>query len=409
MTSPRQPKVPPGAERHPSRRLAGIRPRTTFFSQGAQLCRSWFLKRSPSQLFALFWLLVFSTVLLLALVPGQSRFEAQVIATQLSFTTHFPSGEPRRRFLDSIRNLKGLSLQGSYSDTITLTGQFTSESLGTLSELSLEMPYEYSQLRLQPAIEADVTVPPELEVLALQLQDQTTVNALRYVPVNRRLELRFTHAEPPNPLAGSLLELYLGQQALKLTLEGYRLKLPGQVLEDPDGNQPLTFTFRPAIAELALSLPQTGSLSLSLPPLTDIDTLRWFWGNLPVRQLNFITEERRGTDLLQRSTIQSGTVRMGDREIDIEADQFLLLKEPGVQQIRYFQLTEKKGIEVRARGATSAAQIGLDPDFPVRGLRSNIIARVFSPDVVVAIVSFSGAMVATLLSWCIDNLFKKEA
>lgn len=408
MTSPRQPKVPPGARRHP-RRLAGNRPRTTSFSQRVQLWWGWFLKRSPSQLFALFWLLVFSTVLLLALVPGQSRFETQVVATQLSFITHFPSEEPRRRFLDSIRNLEALSLQGSYLDPITLTGQFTSESLGTLSELSLEMPYEYSLLRLQPVVEADATVPSELEVLALQLQDQTTINALRYVPINRRLDLRFTHTEPPNPLAGSWLELYLGQQPLQLTLEGYRLTLPGQVLEDPDGNQPLTFTFRSEIAELAMPLPQTGALSLSLPSLTNIDTLRWFWGNLPVHHLNFMTEERRGADSLQRSTIQSGTVRMGDQEIDIEADQFLLLKEPGIQQIRYFQLIEEEGIEIRARGATSAAQVGLDPDFPVRGLRSNIIARVFSPDVVVAIVSFSGAMVATLLSWCIDNLFKKEA
>jgi hypothetical protein len=261
-------------------------------------------------------------------------------------------------------------------------------------------------MSLQPLVEAGSSPPRELEVLALQLQDQTTVNALRYVPANRRLELRFTHASLPDPREGSLLELYLGQQPLQLTLEGYRLTLPGRVLEDPDGNQPLTFRFRPAIAELTLPLPQTGALSLSLPPLTKQDTLRWFWGNLPVHGVDFITEERRGTDSLQRSTIRSGSVRLVDKKLEIEADQFLLFNKPGIQQLRYLKLIEDEGIEVRARGETALAQVGLDPDFPVRGVRSNIIARVFHPDVVVAIVSFSGAMVATLLAWFVDNLFK---
>lgn len=376
---------------------------TTWFRQG-QLRN--LLQRRRREIFAFLLLMGFASILLLALVPGRSRFETQVVAAQVNFEIVLPANEPRRRFLDSIRNLESLTLSGRHAELINLTGQFTSETLGTLIELELELPYDYSRLQLQPIAAPEVALPSELEVLALQLQDQTRVNALSYVPVNRRLELLFTHAAPPDLAEGSVLELYLGQQPLQLIIEGYRLSVAGQTLEDPDGNQPLTFSFIPDIAELAVPLPQTGALSLSLPPLANIDTLRWFWGNLPVTQVAFKTEERRGGDALERSTLRRGTVRMGEQELDLEADQFLLLKQPGIQHIRYLRLIEDEGIEVRASGETSLAQAGLDPTFPVRGVQSNIIARVFRPDVVVAIVSFSGAMVATLLSWFINNLFK---
>lgn len=363
------------------------------------------LQRRRREIFAFLLLVVFASILLLALVPGRSRFETQVVTTEVSFKTAFPANEPRRRFLDSIRYLESLTLSGR-AEPITLTGQFNSEGLGNLTELEFELPYDYSRLQLKPMAAPEADSPSELEVLALQLQDQTTVDALSYVPTNRRLDLSFAHAAPPDRAEGSLLEIDLGRQPLQLTLEGYRLSVAGQLLEDPDGNQPLTFSFTPDIAELAVPLPQTGSLSLSLPPLADIDPLRWFWGNLPVTQVDFKAEDRRGGDALEHSTLRRGTVRMGEQELDLESDQFLLLQQPGIQHIRYLRLVEDEGIEVRASGETSLAQVGLDPDFPVRGVRSNIIARVFRPDVVVAIVSFSGAMVASLLSWFIDNLFK---
>ena len=57
-------------------------------------------------------------------------------------------------------------------------------------------------------------------------------------------------------------------------------------------------------------------------------------------------------------------------------------------------------------GETSLAQVGLDPDFPMRDLNANLISQWLRPDIVVAIVSFSGAMVASLISWFVENLFK---
>ena len=365
------------------------------------------LKRHRQKFFNLCLLIVFIIILLVALVPGTRRFEVQVLAKQIGFETALPTDESNRRFLNSIRNLDAFSLTGSYPDPIVLMGQFNSKEFGDLTELAIEMPYDKSQIEFQPIKETNSDLPHELEVLALWLQDRTTVDALRYVPFSRRLDLQFSHVSPPPMNEGSFFELYLGQQPLQLTLKGYRLSVVGKALEDPDANQPLTFTYQPGItAELALALPQSGIISLSLPQLTDIDTLPWFWGDLPVSKIAFSTEYRRETDSLDRSTIITGRVRMGEQELDIESDQFLTLKEPGIQWLRYLSLVENQGIEVRAMGETSLAQVGLDPDFPMRDLNANLISQWLRPDIVVAIVSFSGAMVASLISWFVENLFK---
>lgn len=407
MPRPSRPRSQP-RRRTQTRRPPWWRQLETDLAKLRQIQIGQLLERKRRQVFALILLALFTGILLLALVPGQRRFEVQVVATQFSFDTALPGDEPQRRFLDSIRDLESLSLTGRYPEAVTLTGQFTNESLGNFSELTLEMPYDDSLIRFEPVVETDTDFSSGLAVLELHLQNQMSVEA-EYVPFSRRMELRFTHAIPPNSDQERVLELYLGQRPLQMTLEGYRLSVAGQTLEDPEGNQPLSLTFQPDIPELALLLPETGSLSLALPSLSNIDTLRWFWGNLPVSQIAFTTEEFRRGDSLVRSSILSGLVRMGDQKIDIEADQFLLLKNPGIQRIRYLKLIEDEGIEVRAMGTTALAQVGLDPDFPVRSLRSNIIARVFRPDVVVAIVSFSGAMVATLLGWFVDNLFQSPA
>lgn len=361
------------------------------------------------QYFALFLLIFFATILLLALVPSPQRIETQIVSTQFSFKTYLSntSHTSRRRFLDSIRSLGAVSLTGSYEEPLVLTGKLESSIIGKQSRLEVELPYSHSTLQFKPISDTSTTTSSQLELLALQLQNQTSIKALGYHPYDRRLELQFSHETPPNPLTGSFLEINLGTKPLQLILEGYRLPKFGQ--EDPDGNHPLILTFQPDVTEIGMALPKIGSLSMLLPPLTNIDTLRWFWGNMPVDQVAFTTEDRRNTDSIKRSTIQSGKVRLGEQQLEIEEDQFLQFLKPGIQRIRYLKLIEGKGIEVRAMGKTTLVQVGLDPDFPILKMSSNVIARIFRPNVVVAIISFSGAMVASLLSWFVDNLFEDNS
>ncbi|MEM9484293.1 MAG: hypothetical protein AAGA83_11440 [Cyanobacteria bacterium P01_F01_bin.116] len=364
------------------------------------------LRQRPQLLFVEGLLILFIGILLLTLVPWSQRFETQVLATQLSFDVELPQSEPSRRFLDSIRNIEQIDLQGSYPDALTLSGDFSDPKIGQQTELKIELPYPYSQIQLKPVEDANAPVVSDLELKTLQLQDETKVSALRYTPFNRQLDLEFNHTDVPDPFNGSLVNIDLGPNPLLLTLVGYRLQLPNLKLEDPDGNQPLTVTFTPDITDLALALPQQGSLSLELPSLEGQDTFRWFWGGLPVSDVEFITAEQRGTDLLERSSIIQGKVRQGERTLDLEADQFLLLKNPGIQKLRYLQLSEKEGIEVRGVGKSTNIQVGLDPDFPIKGLRSNFLTRFFPADTAIAIISFAGAMIASLLVWLADNLFK---
>lgn len=367
------------------------------------------LSRLRRSIFPLSLLAVFSLILLLALVPGSQRFEAQVVATAIHFQVDLPANQPRQRLLDSIRNVAAVDLIGAQSTPLVLSGQLTAPDLETQSELTIELPYDTSRIRFEPILpaptEGETTVPePDIEVLALQLQDQAVVETLGYAPATNQLELRFRHEQPPVLNQGSELQIYLGNYPLSITIEGYRL--PQLNRDDPDGNQPITFTFEPNIWELARPLPTTGTLYLELPPLAEKDTLRWFWGDIPATDVDFTREEFRQGDSLERSTIRSGLVRLGDQSLDIEADQFFLTQGPGIQRLRQFQLDVEEGIAVQAIGEASQVQVGLAPDFPVQTLDSNILARWFRRDIMVAIVSFSGAMVASLLSWLVDNLFQ---
>jgi hypothetical protein len=367
------------------------------------------LSRLRRRMFALGLLTLFSLILLLALVPGSQRFEAQVVATALHFEVNLPPSQDRQRLLDSIRNVAVVDLLGAQTAPIVLSGQLTAPGIEPQSTLTIELPNDTSRIRFEPILpvapDGAATEPePDIEVLEVQLQNHTVVETLGYAPAINRLELRFRHDQVPVLNQGSQLRVYLGNYPLRVTLEGYRL--PDLGLEDPDGNQPLTFTFEPDIWEPPLPLPTAGTLLLDLPPLAEKDTLRWFWGDIPVTDVDFTRDEYRFGDSLERSTIRNGLVRLGDQSLDIEADQFLLTRGPGIQRLRQFQLDAEEGIAVQAVGEASQVQVGLAPDFPVRTLRSNILARWFRRDIMVAIVSFSGAMVASLLSWLVDNLFQ---
>lgn len=360
--------------------------------------------RYSSRALALLLLSVCLVVLLLALLPGQQNLAVQIITTELSFKTKLPKAEPRYRFLNSIRGIDTLTITGKRSEPLPLTGKFSGNGIGEQTVLEIELPYDHSRLQLSTLPpQTSATEPNKIEISVLYLQNKTDVKTLSYVPFNRRLFMDYAHEEQPSFEAGSLLDLYIGDQPLQLTIEGYRLPQLGK--EDPDGNLPLTLTFDPdGMTELALTLPQQGTFSTVLPPLDSTDdTTRWFWGQIPVEQVAFVNEERRNADIFERSTIGSGQIGLGSKELKIEEGQFLILKNAGIQILREIKILDEKGIEVRATGKSSAAQVGLYPDFPIRGVRTNATSLLFPSDVAIAVVSFSGAMVASLLSWLVDH------
>ncbi|MEO1399779.1 MAG: hypothetical protein AAFV72_00835 [Cyanobacteria bacterium J06635_1] len=357
------------------------------------------------------------SIVLVALNPGQHPFETQLVASKIGFTTN----EPSTHFLKDIRPVPAITIRGEQNQALRLSGKFSSETLpelSRLSDLTVELPYPDSNLQFQANVDKPQCLGGDIEINSLQLANQTNVTELSYRSYDRILDLAFEQDDNLSEDASSFLELILNG-CLSMMIEGYRI--PELNLEEADTTMPLKLEFLPASSDWQFRLPVVGSLSVEIPTtISDVNAVEWFWGDLEVKDVKFLDRRTTGSgieDYVDYSTIQSGIVRMVDQELEIGTNQFLIAAPPGLQRIRTFQLLDSpdgndqasQGIELKAVGKTSKVQVGLDTDFPIRGIRSNILAQLVPPNTMVAIVSFSGAMVATLLSWLADNLFKSSS
>lgn len=371
------------------------------------------LKRHPQLAFVLGLFALFLSVVLLALNPGQHPFEVQLVSGSLGFTTD----EPLTHFLKDIRPIPEITIRGMASQDWTLSGIFLNEEAQGLTELTIKLPYEDSSVSFKAVTSdnaTDLCSVGNIEIESLQLANNTEVSALSYQSHGRILGMSFQHDEQISPDSLSFLELALNN-CLELTISGY--KIPELGLEESDTTKALTLQSILEGSEWTFLLPKVGGLDVELSTTEDNpdDAREWFWGDLEVKDVKFLRQRSTGLGIdetVDYSTIQEGRVRMVDQELEIAPNQFLITKKPGIQKIRTFQILDDddapQGIGIRAVGQTSQVQVGLDEGFPIRGIRSNILAQFFPPNTMVAIVSFSGAMVATLLSWLVDNLFKSS-
>ncbi len=362
-----------------------------------------YLRKRISVVFALILLILFGSTALVTLIPSQHKFEGHLLVQELSFTTN----QPNQLFLNSIRGITQLVCQGK--QTISLTGSFQSNTepkFNQVNSLDIELYSPNSHLIIAPA---NPEVSSEIELIELRLQEPTNITSLIYNAFGNRLALSLQpiNFQPQNTTSNSL-QLYLGEQPLKIILEGYRL--PKLVLQDSsDAPNSLELTFSPDIKDLKLALGELTNLSINLPNPERVDSTQWLWGNLSVQDINFTTVQRTGvdaTDELDTSTILKGTIRMSEKELPIEPNQFLMIDDPGIQKLRHLQIKHPEGFEVRFAGKTKLVQVALDPDFPISKIQSSVLNRVFSNELVIAIISFCSAMVAALLSWLVENFFK---
>lgn len=393
-----------------SKALRGLPQRVT------KLLRGWRrrIKRHPQLLFVLGLFSLFLSIVLLALNPGQHPFEVQLVASRLSFVTD----EPLTHFLKDIRPVPVLTINGKASQDWILSGQFLSAEAKGFKDLTIKLPYEESSISLKPVKSGRATDQcsiGDLEIDSLQLSNNTEVSTLSYQSYRRRLRMSFKQNEQVSPDSLGFLELNLNN-CLELTIAGY--KIPELGWEESDTTKALTLQFIPNSSGWEFPLPKVGTLDVELPTIkgNPDNAHEWFWGDLEVKDVKFLRQRNTGLGIdeaVDYSSIQKGLVRMVDQELEIAPNQFLITKQPGIQKIRTFQILDDgddipQGIGIRAIGQTSQVQVGLDESFPIRGIRSNILAQIFPPNTMVAIVSFSGAMVATLLSWLVDNLFKSS-
>jgi len=334
--------------------------------------------------------------------PGKVEFETRLVVNQLSFV----SRDSQRRFLNDVP-FSELIITGKQTRPITLPGQFLDPPFQDRDQITIELPNPDSQLILRPIPTSDGP-PPSLTLRELQLQTQTDVRVLSYQTNSRRLYLEFDQTNIPDGVEPSQLTLDLGSQAVAITVAGYRI--PDLNLEDASGTAPQQIRFIPLSSEWNRPLPLAGSASMIVVNTVTNDSKDWFWGDLAVDSVRFIAERtgRRIEDDVVDSSVQQGTVRMLDQEIKLETDQFLIVENPGIQRLRNLQVLPESGIEIRAVGRTSQVEAGLDPEFPIRSIQASFWNELLPPKTVVAVLSFAGALFASLLSWLIENLFKTD-
>lgn len=359
-------------------------------------------------LFVLLLLLSLSVVSLIALLPGTHIFEGNLIVKEMSFT--YNDQQPKL-FLQSIRQLKILETEGI--QTLTLTGKFESQfpQLNQVNSLTINLSDRNSKLIITP-VNSNTT--SEIDLNELRLQPKTKVTGLSYDFYRQRLAFllipQFTQELGNQP---NILRLYLGEQPLKISLEGY--KLPDVNLPElQDSQEPLEFNFNPDIKELNLKISQDNTIYLTASKLPEVEQ-QWFRSQIATTDVIFERLERSGDirDDLAISTIVEGKVRMAEQEREIKQSQFLMAEKPdqplNIELIRNIQVVPKKGLEVRFAGKTQQIKIGLDKNFPVSSIQGSRLDGLLPRDAIIALFSFAAGTITSLLSYVIENASKPES
>lgn len=392
-----------------------------------------YLGQRTLSIFVLILLILFSSVILAGVLPSPQIFEGNLVVKNLSFT--YAGEESNKLFLN---NIWGISqLEGEGNQTFILNGRFSSPSNQVLNQkllqrnsLKILLPHEKSQWIISPATTKQ---PSELKISELRLQPNTSINSLSYNPYNRRLSLSLT-AKNQNDVKvktdelneAAKLSIALGEYPIKLTLTGYQLEDLG-LQDSPDSPNPIELIFQPDNSQLSLLLNKTTRLSVNLPDIRKVNSEEWLWGDLDVQNVNFEQLKQTGiniNDEIYNSTIIKGQIHMGERELKIESNQFLLISKPGINRLLNLEVippkppqeisiqiadeavevsTPPEGLEVRFSGKAKQIQVGLDRRLPVRSLKSSFLANFFSNDVIIAMISFFSAAIISLLTWIVND------
>jgi len=354
--------------------------------------------------FVLGLLLIFSGLTLAAFVPSTHIFESNLTVEEMSFTY---AGKEPKLFLDTVRGIKSLEIEGQ--QTLTFTGKIQSKSTPALNQLTIleiEPIDSTSKWSIAPA---NLKQSSELEFTELRLQPETKVNNLSYDTYRNQLAFSLTPVKKPtNP---NILQLNLGNQPLKVSLEGYQLKNVKLPI-DSEKQRQLEFILTPNNQELRLNFADPVTIYMQPPAPKNNESKQWFRGKIEVKNVQFQRLDITGAnqdDNLPISTILKGEVHMAEQEREIKRNQFLMVEEPGIKLIRYLNIVPQQGLEVRISGKSKQILIGLDKEFPVSRIQASWLDRVLPRDAIIALISFCGASFTFLLSFIINEISKSTS
>ncbi|GJD22156.1 hypothetical protein RIVM261_071120 [Rivularia sp. IAM M-261] len=392
-----------------------------------------YVKQRNRAKWAILLLLLSLLILYTGLAPVRNYFEADLTVKNVSFSY---AGNSDKVLINNIIDIKNILVTGV--DALELVGNFTSpdneeldKKLKNSNKLNFQLFGEKSQLEITP-----INYQQQLAGLAikdLRLQPDTKVDTFSYNHKNHQLLLAIDPNNPRNHNNQNnntnSLRLDLGTVPLRVTLTGYKLNKLG-IGDSPDAPNPFSFQFQPRITQIRLSLKSQAKLLVDLPEKSE-DYEQWFRGDIAVKNVQFYQKDITGenlNDTVVKPAILQGKIRMGERELNINKNQFLSIDEPGIQLIRNFEISspddepevdlniegEKvnisqsaKGLEVRLAGETRRIEVGIDNRFPVNMIQSNFLARLgFPNDFIIAMISGAGAFTVALLGWLVKDFEK---
>ena len=357
--------------------------------------------------FVLGLLLIFSGLTLAAFVPSTHIFESNLTVEEMSFTY---AGKEPKLFLDTVRGLKSLEIEGK--QTLTFTGKIQSKSTPALNQLTILEIEPIDSTSKWSIATANLKQSSELEFTELRLQPDTQVNKLSYDTYRNQLAFSLRSNTPvEKPTNTNILQLNLGNQPLKVSLEGYQLKnvkLP----VDSEKQRQLEFILTPNNQELRLNLADPVTIYLQPPAPKNNESKQWFRGKIEVKNVQFQRLDITGSnqdDNFPISTILKGAVHMAKQTMEIKRNQFLMVEEPGIKLIRYLNIVPQEGLEVRISGKSKLIQLGLDKEFPVSRIQASWLDRVLPRDAIIALISFCSAFFTFLLSFIINDISKSTS
>ena len=348
-------------------------------------------------------MLIFSGLTLAAFVPSTHIFESNLTVEEMSFTY---AGKEPKLLLDTVRGIKSLEIEGKQK--VTFNGKIQSKSTPALNQLTIleiEPVDSTSKWSIAPA---NLKQSSELEFTELRLQPDTKVNNLSYDTYRNQLAFSLTPVKKPTNT--NILQLNLGNQPLKVSLEGYKLKNVKLPI-DSEKQRQLEFILTPNNQEFRLNLADSVTIYLQPPAPKNNEFKQWFRGKIEVKDVQFQRLDRTGAnqdDNLPLSTILKGEVHMAEQKREIKPNQFLMVEEPGIKLIRYLNIVPQKGLEVRISGKSKLIQIGLDREFPVSRIQASWLDRVLPRDAIIALISFCAASFTFLLSFIINEISKSS-
>jgi len=356
---------------------------------------------------------------------GPATFEAALTVRQLSFTY---AGEVDRPILQVLKKLTELDFIGQTAAPVELIGRFSSPDPALNQQLQgrdrLVLTFAQADSRLRAEVPAAKDAVSELTLLEVNLPPQSRVDRLAYFPKSRRISvcLRTANSLPdhciatpeqqtqPNPLGKA--QVQWGDRPLTLTLT--QVVIAGMPASFNDGSD-RTITYQPESNETQINLASPTRLSVGVPDLKQVldpetgDSPTWIAPELPVSdlKLNQLVMTGRPNEELELSSLLGGKVRLDDKTLEFQREQFLVLadRSPGFQRLRSLSIDPKNpiGWSLLASGESTEIAAGLSPRFPVQSIKS---PTVLSAQVSAEAFSAIFGALSAIVSFFIARLFR---